>query len=125
MKKHYICAEDLTDKLLYVDINDRKGSIEHFLDGIPFADVISTDDVLKFYYCRSLDEYMIGQTVGDKYYAVYDPKSKSFTWRYSKHLPWGETISLYATNDFTYPSEPEEMDFCKWLQRFIFKYIGK
>jgi len=125
MNKHYICAEDITDKLLCVDLNDRKGSIEQFLQGIPFADVISSDDVLKFYYCRSLDEYMIGQTVGDKYYAVYDPKSKSFTWRYSKHLPWGKTISLYATNDFTYPSEPEEMDFCKWLQRFIFKYIGK
>lgn len=79
------------------------------------------EDILKFYYCESEDEYYIGKTIDTMYYAKY---SKSgFVWHMSRFLPWGEHVvdenSLWK--EHTYPSEPKEIPFFEWLQGFIKK----
>ena len=94
--------------------------IEYFQD----ADVVEEENILKFYYVRSIDEYWIGRRIDNFYYAEYDPESRQWTWTHSRYLPWGEHIvsptSLWK--EHTYPSEPEEIPFAEWLQGFIKKH---
>lgn len=93
---------------------------------IPAADVVEEENVLKFYYVRSIDEYWIGQRVDNFYYAEYDSKTRQWVWTHSRYLPWGEhiisTTSLWK--EHTYPSKPEEIPFADWLQGFIRKQSG-
>lgn len=93
---------------------------------IPAADVVEEENILKFYYVRSIDEYWIGQRIDNFYYAEYDPKSRQWVWTHSRYLPWGEHIvsptSLWK--EHTYPSEPEEIPFAEWLQGFIKKHAA-
>ena len=45
------------------------------------------EDILKFYYCESEDDYYIGKRVQNMYYARY--ADGGFTWFMSRYLPWG------------------------------------
>lgn len=93
---------------------------------IPAAVVVEEENILKFYYVRSIDEYWIGRRVDNFYYAEYDSKTRQWVWTHSRHLPWGEhiisTTSLWK--EHTYPSKPEEIPFADWLQGFIRKHIA-
>lgn len=82
------------------------------------------EDILKFYYCESEDDYYIGKRVGNFYYARYG--KTGFTWFMSRYLPWGEHVIAPNTlwKEHTYPSEPKEIPFFEWLQGFIKKYCG-
>lgn len=85
---------------------------------------IKDENVLKFYYCKSEDDYFLGQRVDNFYYARYDKECMEFVWCLSRHLPWGQHIvdkgSLWK--EHTYPSEPVEIGFNDWLKGFIQKY---
>lgn len=93
---------------------------------IPAADVVEEENILKFYYVRSIDEYWVGRRIDNFYYAEYDPKSHQWVWTHSRYLPWGEHVvsptSLWK--EHTYPSEPEEIPFEEWLQGFIKRYAA-
>ena len=71
------------------------------------------EDILKFYYCESEDDYYLGQRVQNMYYARYEPGG--FTWFMSRYLPWGEG---------NYPSEPKEIPFMEWIEGFIRKHMN-
>ena len=71
------------------------------------------EDILKFYYCESEDDYYLGQRVENMYYARYG--DGAFTWFMSRYLPWSEK---------GYPSEPKEIPFVQWIEGFIRKYIN-
>ena len=93
---------------------------------IPAADVVEEENILKFYYVRSIDEYWIGRRIDNFYYAEYDPESCRWIWTHSRYLPWGKHIvsptSLWK--EHTYPSEPEELPFEEWLQGFVKKHAA-
>ena len=85
---------------------------------------VKEEDVLKFYYCESEDDYYLGQRVENKYYARYG--KTGFTWFMSRYLPWGEHVIAPNTvwKEYTYPSEPKEIPFFEWIQGFIKRYCG-
>ena len=85
---------------------------------------VKEEDVLKFYYCESEDNYYIGKRVGNFYYARYG--ETGFEWFMSRYLPWGEHVIAPNTvwKEYTYPSEPKEIPFFEWLQGFIKRYCG-
>lgn len=82
------------------------------------------EDILKFYYCESEDDYYIGKRVGNFYYARY--AETGFEWFMSRYLPWGEHVVKPNTlwKEYTYSSEPKEIPFFEWLQGFVKKYCG-
>ena len=82
------------------------------------------EDILKFYYCESEDDYYIGKRVGNFYYARYG--ETGFEWFMSRYLPWGEHVIAPNTlwKEHIYPSEPKEIPFFEWLQGFIKRYCG-
>lgn len=92
----------------------------------PAAGVVEEENILKFYYVRSIDEYWIGRRIDNFYYAEYDPESCRWIWTHSRYLPWGKHIvsptSLWK--EHTYPSEPEEIPFEEWLQGFVKKHAA-
>lgn len=79
------------------------------------------EDILKFYYCESEDEYYIGKRIDTMYYAKY--YKTGFAWFMSRYLPWGKHVVAPNTlwKEHTYPSEPKEIPFFEWLQGFIKK----
>lgn len=79
------------------------------------------EDILKFYYVESLDEYWIGQRCGTRYYGKWT--GNCFTFTHSRYLPWGEHVVAPDTlwKEHTYPSEPKEIPFNEWLQGFLKK----
>ena len=85
---------------------------------------VKEEDALKFYYCESEDDYYIGKRVGNFYYARYG--ETGFEWFMSRYLPWGEHVVKPNTlwKEYTYPSEPKEIPFVKWIEGFIRKYIS-
>lgn len=130
----YIPREAAIDSVR-VEMKYRSGTLDYNagllratenLEILPAADVVEEENILKFYYVRSIDEYWIGQRIDNFYYAEYDPKSRQWVWTHSRYLPWGEHIvsptSLWK--EHTYPSEPEEMPFGEWLTGFIKKHIA-
>lgn len=80
------------------------------------------EDILKFYYCESEDEYYIGKRIDTMYYAKYS--KTGFVWCMSRYLPWGERVEEPNAlwKEHTYPSEPREIPFFEWLRGFIKKY---
>ena len=82
------------------------------------------EDILKFYYCESEDDYYLGQRVQNMYYARY--ADGVFTWFMSRHLPWGKRVTAPETTwkEYTYPTEPKEIPFTEWLDGFIRKHIN-
>ena len=81
------------------------------------------ENELKFYYVESIDDYWIGRRVGNFYYANWD-EDLGFVWSHSRCLPWGEHIVNENTiwKEHTYPSEPVEIPFTKWIVGFMKKY---
>ena len=79
------------------------------------------EDILKFYYVESLDEYWVGRRSDNFYYAEW--RGSYFVWTHSRYLPWGEHIVDENTlwKEHTYPSEPKEIPFNEWLQGFLEK----
>ena len=125
--KEYIEKEKLFDCL---DIKNALGG--HYgisltaINAIPAADVVQEENILKFYYVRSIDEYWIGRRLDNLYYARYESENQRWVWAYSRYLPWGEHVvsptSLWK--EHTYPSEPEEISFTDWLKGFSRKYVA-
>ena len=74
---------------------------------------VKEEDVLKFYYCESEEDYYIGKRAGNFYYARYG--KTGFEWFMSRYLPWGKE---------GYPTEPMEISCFDWLCGFFEKYIN-
>lgn len=85
---------------------------------------VKEEDILKFYYCESEDDYYIGKRIDTLYYAKYG--KTGFTWFMSRYLPWGKHVvgSNTLWKEHTYPSEPKEIPFFEWVQGFLKKYCG-
>ena len=85
---------------------------------------VKEEDILKFYYCESEDDYYIGKREENFYYARYG--ETGFEWFMSRHLPWCERVVAPKTlwKEHTYPSEPKEISFFEWLSGFLKKYCG-
>lgn len=83
------------------------------------------ENILKFYYCESEDEYLIGQRIDNFYYAKFN--GVDWTWCMSRYLPWGEHVVNPNTSwkEYTYPSEPKVMFFTEWLKGFCKKWYGQ
>lgn len=98
----------------------------HTIKEMPAADVVEEENILKFYYVRSIGEYWIGRRLDTLYYARYEAENQQWVWTHSRYLPWGEHVvsptSLWK--EHTYPSEPEEIPFTDWLQGFVKKHIA-
>lgn len=110
----YMEYEKLKEKeKAYDAIVAKFGNIENALKAVP------EEDVLKFYYCESEDEYLVGQRVDTRYYAEIGKTGLVFRW--SRYLPWGEHVVNQNTlwKEHTYPSEPKEIPFFEWLQGYI------
>lgn len=92
-----------------------------FLNNEPY---VKEEDVLKFYYCKSEDDYYLGRRVDNFYYARYNKECKEFVWCMSRYLPWGEHVTdkISLWKEYQYPSKPVEISFNDWLKGFIQKY---
>ena len=88
---------------------------------------IEEEDLLKFYYVESLDDYWIGRRLDNMYYTTWDKGLNNFVWSKSRYLPWGEHVIAPTTawKEYTYPSEPKEIPFAKWLKGFYKKYFQR
>ena len=85
---------------------------------------VKEEDVLKFYYCESRDKYYVGKRLDTMYYAevmVYPNGEVCLSYQMSRYLPWGEHIidKNSAWEEYTYPSEPKEIQFEEWLGGFL------
>lgn len=87
--------------------------LKKILNRDTIGDTKNEEDILKFYYCESEDDYYLGQRVQNMYYAKYGPGG--FTWFMSRYLPWGTD---------GYPSEPKEIPFMEWIEGFISKHMN-
>lgn len=104
-------SAEIFDKLkAYDDILERFGSIERAMKAIP------EENVLKFYYYESRDQYLVGQRHDSFYYGYITPFG-DLTFYMSRYLPWGEHVVAPTTSwkEHTYPSEPVEIPFTEWL----------
>ena len=83
------------------------------------------EDILKFYYVESIDDYWVGRRLDNFYYATWDKELQNFVWSKSRYLPWGEHVVAPDTlwKEHTYPSEPKEIPFVDWLKGFYAKYF--
>ncbi len=99
------------------------GRVRAMIETFPAADVVPEEDVLKFYYVPSIDEYWLGQRSGNFYFAEYI--NGQWVWTHSRYLPWGEHIVAPDTiwKEHTYPAKPEEISFEEWLKGFARKNI--
>ena len=91
---------------------------------VPSADAVSREeDILKFYYVESIDDYWIGRRMDNYYYADWHD-GFGFVWSKSRYLPWGEHVVAPETlwKENTYPSEPKEIPFTEWIIGFMQKY---
>lgn len=106
-KKH---IEDLEELKKYRQL----GTVEELAKRIP------EEKVLKFYYCESLDKYLVGIRCGTMYYAELT-ENHCLCMIMSRYLPWGEHIVDETTlwKEHTYPSEPKEIPFDEWLRGYI------
>lgn len=101
------------------DILPKMEQLKAYEDAEEQGLLIKEENVLKFYYCESEDKYLVGQRVGNLYYAEIDSTGLHFTM--SRYLPWGKHIVDLNTTwkEHTYPSEPVEIPFFEWLQGYI------
>lgn len=127
----YIKREDVLHKLSVIyDLArpDQRAVVTDIIREVfhmPVENVREEENILKFFYCESEDDYYVGIRVDNFYYAKYNKESGRFVWRMSKHLLWGEHVVDENTlwKEHTYPSEPVEIGFEKWLRGFINKYV--
>lgn len=116
------CLQEILKKLAEYEDLEEQGKLLKLSEAVKIKkDVIEEEDILKFYYCESEDEYYIGKRIDTMYYAKYS--QTGFVWFMSRNLPWGEHVvdpkSLWK--EHTYPSEPKEIPFFEWLQGFMKK----
>ena len=118
---------EATNEYLYdmkkLDQYEKIGSVEEL------STRVKEEDVLKFYYCESRDKYYVGKRLDTMYYAevmVYPNGEVCLSYQMSRYLPWGEHIidKNSAWKEYTYPSEPKEIQFEEWLGGFL-KQRGK
>lgn len=110
--KYVEAVESVSKKLdAWNGVIGKFGSIERAMNAVP------EEDVLKFYYCESRDQYLIGKRADNFYYAEITPTC-DFSYHMSRYLPWGRHIIAPATSwkEHTYPSEPVELHFSEWLR---------
>lgn len=100
---------------------------QYFVNAVKRIPKVKENTETKFYYVESIDDYWIGEDLGDDctlYYAKWDNKL-GFVFSASRYLPWGEHIvsptSLWK--EYTYPSEPKEIPFTDWIIGFLNKYF--
>ena len=105
------------------------GTSDDYISVVWAKDIIckhmkNEEDILKFYYCESEDDYYIGKRVQNMYYARY--ADGGFTWFMSRYLPCGERVTAPETawKEYTYPIEPKEIPFTEWLEGFIRKHMN-
>ena len=81
---------------------------------------VKEEDILKFYYCESLDKYLVGRRLDTMYYAEIT-NTGDMAYIMSRYLPWGEHVVAPDTlwKEHTYPSEPKEIHFTDWLKGFL------
>lgn len=79
------------------------------------------ESILRFYYCESLDSYMIGKRVDNFFYAQWTEGYQAFVFRWSRYLEWGKT----DINGYTFPSEPREIEFNEWIKGFMQQRVRK
>lgn len=119
--KSLTLTEDANNRM-----NDGLRLAQRRIRNYPAANVVQEENILKFYYVRSIDEYWIGRRLDNFYYARYESENQQWVWAYSRYLPWGEHVvsptSLWK--EHTYPSEPEEISFTDWLKGFSQKYVA-
>lgn len=116
--------EDLLANGEMEDISLPSAQPEPFDDGYSGI-YVKEEDVLKFYYVESEDDYWIGRRFDNFYYATWDRDLQNFVWSKSRYLPWGEHIVAPDTlwKEHTYPSEPKEIPLKDWLKGFYAKYF--
>lgn len=105
----------------------RNAWVEHIsaIKALPSADrPTGEEDQLKFYYVESIDDYWVGRRLDNFYYANWH-EGLGFIWSHSRYLPWGEHVVDENTlwKEHTYPSEPIEIPFTKWIVGFVKKYF--
>lgn len=101
--------EDMSDLAVYRKL----GTIEEL------SKRVNEEDMLKFYYCKSEDLYLVGQRHDTMYYGKVD--KSGITFFMSRYLPWGKRIEDENSvwNGYTYPSEPKEISFVEWLAGYM------
>lgn len=114
-------VQDLIKSLQELEEYRRLGSVHQL------SKKVNEEDVLKFYYCESRDEYYVGRRCDTMYYATVSPDTFVKTFCMSRYLPWGEHVVAPNTlwKEHTYPSEPREIAFSEWLQGWVEKYIRR
>jgi len=112
---------ELIDKAYKQGVQDER---RRYDDGYT-GEYIKDEDVLKFYYVESLDDYWIGRRLDTMYYATWSQTLKDFVWSKSRYLPWGKHVVSPETlwKEHTYPSEPKEIPIADWLKGFYKKYF--
>lgn len=123
-------GEDVTEKWVTATQNARaleKAYREGYSAALQKMRTESEEDILKFYYVESLDDYWIGERMETMYYAKWNFELQDFVWTYSKYLPWGKRVVAPNTlwKEYTYPSEPKEIPFKEWIKGFLKKYGGR
>lgn len=117
-KDIYVCSLESTFS------DDAKScAIHSAIEKLEQESIKDDENELKFYYVESIDDYWIGQRLGNFYYAKWD-EDLGFVWSTSRYLPWGEYIVNENTlwKEHAYPSEPVEIPFTNWIVGFIKKY---
>lgn len=106
--------DDYYDTLAKLREYEELGSVESL------SKRVKEEDVLKFYYCESLDAYLVGRRCGTMYYAEITELG-DLCFSMSRYLPWGEHVVSPDTlwKECTYPSEPKEIPFTEWLKGYI------
>ena len=86
---------------------------------------VNEEDILKFYYCESLDKYLVGKRVGTMYYAEITELG-DLCFFMSRYLPWGKHVVAPDTlwKEHTYPSEPKEIPLSDWLKGYAKQKYG-
>lgn len=110
-------TNDLIEDLKLLVQYEKLGTVEEL------SKRINEEDVLKFYYDESNDRYLVGQRLDNMYYAEVLEYSNEFCLNFfmSRYLPFGQHIISSSTlcKEFTYPNEPKEIAFTKWLNGFL------
>lgn len=110
-------TNDLIEDLKLLVQYEKLGTVEEL------SKRINEEDVLKFYYDKSNDRYLVGQRLDNMYYAEVLEYSNEFYLNFfmSRYLPFGQHIISSGTlwKEFTYPNEPKEITFTKWLNGFL------
>ena len=107
-------TEEYLDKMEKLRQYEKLGTVEEL------SKRVKEEDVLKFYYCESLDKYLVGRRCDTMYYAEITEMGDLYFFM-SRYLPWGKHVVSPDTlwKEYIYPSEPKEIPFTEWLKGYI------